>query len=234
MKSSVAFVAAVLLVFVIPGSAKAQADASAPRRLTLQEAVALALKHNHNVRITAYQVEEKEQAKDVARSRYFPALQNQTRAFHVTDSQFIQLPEGSLGSAAGVPIPNQPVTLNQGGHTFITSGTELDQPLTQLFTRVKPGNDIAAADLNATRANARDTQNKVALQVHELYYKVLIAQLQRRHVSTTDTPDPPISLADLRETVEMAGYWHGARVRLELGAHEITYFVEKRRGSASH
>jgi hypothetical protein len=32
------------------------------------------------VRITAYQVEEKEQAKDVARSRYFPTLQNETRA----------------------------------------------------------------------------------------------------------------------------------------------------------
>jgi outer membrane protein TolC len=202
MKSSVAFVAGVLLVLVIPGSAKEQADASAPRRLTLQEAVALALKHNHNVRITAYQVEEKEQAKEVARSRYFPTLQNQTRALRVTDSQFIQLPQGSLGSAAGVPIPNQPVTLNQGGHTFIVSGTELDQPLTQLFTRVKPGNDIAAADLDATRASARDTQNKVALQVHELYYKVLIAQLHRSAAETKIKADQDLE----SERVEQVKY----------------------------
>ncbi|MFZ1033796.1 MAG: TolC family protein, partial [Candidatus Acidiferrales bacterium] len=67
----------------------------------------------------------------------------------------------------------------QGGRTFITSGTTLAEPLTQLFTRVKPENDMARADLNATRANSQETENEVALKVHELYYRVLIAQLHR-------------------------------------------------------
>ncbi|MFZ0882921.1 MAG: TolC family protein [Candidatus Acidiferrales bacterium] len=44
---------------------------------------------------------------------------------------------------------------------------------------MKPANDIARADLNATRANSQETENEVALKVHELYYRVLIAQLQR-------------------------------------------------------
>ena len=43
-----------------------------PRHITLQEAVQLALKHNHDIRIAGYTVEEKEHAKQVAKSAYFP------------------------------------------------------------------------------------------------------------------------------------------------------------------
>ena len=163
---------------------RAQDGAATSRTITLHEAVELALKHNHMVRIAEFQVEKKQYTKDVARSAYFPAVRNESRAFTVTDSQFIQIPAGDLGSAAGTPIPNQSVTLNQGGHTFVTSGTGLEQPLTQLFTRIKPANDIAIADLNAARANTRETENEIALRVHQLYYKVLIAQLHR---SATET-----------------------------------------------
>jgi outer membrane protein TolC len=159
--------------------ARAQNHPAPPRHITLQEAVQLALKHNHLVRITALQVEEKQHAKDVARSAYFPTVRNESRVFNVTDSQFIELPAGSLGTAAGTPIPERSVILNQGGKTFVTSGTGLVQPLTQLFTKVKPANDAARADLNAARASARETENEVALKVHQLYYRVLIAQLHR-------------------------------------------------------
>ena len=167
-----------LSVFLVLTSVQAQ-DAATPRHITLQEAVQLALKHNHFVRIANFQVEEKQHAKEVAKSAYIPSIKNESRLFEVTDSQFIQIAAGSLGTAAGTPIPTQSVTLNQGGHTFITSGTTLAEPLTQLFTRVKPTNDMARADLNATRANSQQTENEVALKVHQLYYRVLIAQLHR-------------------------------------------------------
>ncbi len=80
---------------------------------------------------------------------------------------------------SGTPIPAQPVTLSQGGKTFITSGTGLVQPITQLFTKVKPANEIARADLDATRANAKQAENEIALKVHQIYYSVLIAQLHQ-------------------------------------------------------
>ena len=171
---------AVALLFAgasTPGRAQEQVATS--QNITLQEAVQLALKHNHVVRMAEFQEKEKQHAKDVARSGYFPTLRNQSAAFRVTDTQFIQIAEGSLGAVNGAPIPAQSETLNQGGHTFVTSGTSLEQPLTQLFTKVKPSNDIARADLNATRANANETENEVALKVHELYYRVLVAQLRR-------------------------------------------------------
>jgi outer membrane protein TolC len=131
------------------------------------------------VRIAQFQVEAKQHAKDVAKSAYFPSIKNESRLFEVTDTQFIQIPAGSLGTVGGTPLPERSVVLNQGGKTFITSGTTLAEPLTQLFTRVKPSNDMARADLNATRANSQETENEVALKVHELYYRVLIAQLHR-------------------------------------------------------
>src|ERR1700693_3406945 len=149
-----------------------------PRRITLPEAVQLALKHNHVVRIAGYKVEEKEHAKDVVRSAYFPILRNDSNVLRVTDTQFIGIPEGSLGTLGGIPLPSRSVILNQGGHTFLTSGTSLTQPLTELLT-IKPANDIAAAELNATRDKARQTENAVALRVHQLYYRVLIAQAHR-------------------------------------------------------
>jgi outer membrane protein TolC len=159
--------------------AQAQTAASAPRHITLEEAVQLALKHNHVVRIAGLQVEEKQHAAEVARSAYFPKIENESRAFTVTDTQFIQLPAGALGTVGGSPVPANPVTISQGGKTFVISGTTLTQPLTQLFTRVKPTNDIARADLNATRETAQETENEVALKVHQIYYRVLIVQLHR-------------------------------------------------------
>jgi outer membrane protein TolC len=145
--------------------------------------VQLALKNNHVVRIAGLEVQVKQHAKEVARSGYFPTITNESRVLRLTDTQFIAIPAGSLGTVGGTPIPTAPATLNQGEKTFITSGTGLVQPLTQLFTRVKPSNDLARADLDATRANEKETENDVALRVHEIYYQILVTQL---HESATE------------------------------------------------
>jgi outer membrane protein len=171
-----------LLLCGLAVSAGAQTTETAARHITLAEAVQLALKQNHVVRIAELQVEEKQHAKEVARSGYFPSVKNESRIFTVTDTQFIQIPEGKFGTVDGTPIPTQSATINQGGKTFVTSGTTLSQPLTDLLTRVKPANDAAQAQVNASRADAQETQNEVALKVHQIYYQLLIAQL--RHSAT--------------------------------------------------
>ena len=99
-------------------------------------------------------------------------------AGHVTDTQFIAIPQGKLGTAAGTPIPEQTAVLNQGGLSFVTSGTQLSQPLLELW-KVRSANDVAAADTKAMRNKAEETKNQIALQVHQLYYKVLILQTRR-------------------------------------------------------
>ena len=174
-----ALVVCVLLTPIHAAKLVAQ-EVKAPdaRHITLQEAVELALKHNHAVRIAAYKVEEKERTKDIARSAYFPILRNDSSLGRLTDTQFIAIPAGTLGIVSGSAIPERTAILNQGARTILTSGTSLTQPISELW-KVRPANDVAAAELNATRSKARQTENEVALKVHVLYYQILVLQAHR-------------------------------------------------------
>jgi outer membrane protein TolC len=152
--------------------------ATPPRHITLPEAVQLALKHNHDIRIAGYTVEEKEHAKQVAKSSYFPSIRNDSSFMHATDTQLIQIQAGSLGVAGGTPIPPVNAIISQGGKDFITSGTQLSQPLTTLL-KIRQANDLTQAELVASREKAQLTRNDVALAVHQIYYTILIAQAHR-------------------------------------------------------
>jgi len=152
-----------------------EARAPAPRSITLAEAVQLALQHNHVVRIAGYGVQEKERTKDIARSAYLPVLRNDSAVARITDTQFIGISAGSLGTVGGTALPERSIILNQGGRTLVTSGTSLTQPLSELW-KIKSANDVAAAELSETRSKAQQTKNEVALRVHQLYYRILILQ----------------------------------------------------------
>jgi outer membrane protein TolC len=158
-----------------------EAGSAQPRHLRLEEAVQLALKRNHAVRIASFKVEEDEHAKEVARSAYLPVLRNDSVFAHLTDTQFIGIPTGSLGTVSGTPIPNHTAVINQGALTFATVDTGLTQPLTQLF-KIKAANDAARADIEASKGKARSVQDQVALKVRQLYYGILVVQSQRRAI----------------------------------------------------
>src|ERR1700734_3171115 len=164
-----------LVTFVLSGarSFAGEPGDTAARHITLREAVQLAMQHNHGVHIAEYKVDELQHAKEVARSAYFPTIRNDSNFVHLTDTQLIEINAGTLGTVAGTPIPSATATLNQGGRDLTTSGTQLTQPLTTLL-KIRPMNDIAQAELKASRQRAQGTQNDVALKVHQLYYKVLI------------------------------------------------------------
>jgi outer membrane protein TolC len=152
--------------------------ASPPRHITLQEAVQLALKRNHDIRIAGYTVEEKQQAKQVARSSYFPSIRNDSSFMHLTDTQLIEIQTGSLGVLGGIPIPSSNNIVQQGGKNLTTSGTQITQPLTTLL-KIREANNMAQAELRVSREKAQLAGNDVALAVHEVYYKILIAQAHR-------------------------------------------------------
>jgi outer membrane protein TolC len=180
MKLNVApfLLAATAFSLYIAAAQEISNTAPPPRQITLQEAVQLALKHNHDIRIAGYTVEEKERAKQVAKSSYFPSIRNDSSFMHATDTELIQIKPGSLGIAAGTRIPPVDAIISQGGKNFITSGTQITQPLTSLL-KIRQANDLAQAELKASRAKAQLTGNDVALAVHQVYYQVLIAQAHR-------------------------------------------------------
>ncbi len=154
-------------------------DAAEVRRLTLTEAVHLAVSQNRALKIARLKVAENEQKKAGERSAYFPSITNQSNLLHITELEDIGIPAGSLGTVAGTPIPAQGAALPQGQKTFYSSGTMIAQPLTQLI-RIHQANRIAAAEVAVSRDDLKNAENQVALQVHSLYFGILIARLQKQ------------------------------------------------------
>ena len=178
MKRNAARVLAATAIFACLAAAQERGNGASPRHITLQEAVQLALHHNHDVRIAGYTVEEKEHAKQIAKSSYFPSIRNDSSFMHLTDTELIQIRTGGLGVAGGTPIPPVNSVINQGGRNLTTSGTQITQPLTTLL-KVKRENEMAQAEVKASREKAHLTGNDVALAVHQVYYNILIAQAHR-------------------------------------------------------
>jgi outer membrane protein TolC len=155
------------------------AGAAEIRKITLEEAVRLAISQNHVIKIARLKVEESREKKAEERSGYLPSLTNQSGVLRVTELQDIVIPAGSLGGLGGALTPPRSINLDQGKQTLITSGTTLSQPLTQLI-RIRQKNRIAAADVATSREDVKNAENQISLQVHTVYYGILIAQLQKK------------------------------------------------------
>lgn len=164
-------VAAMLAVALTCGVA-AQAQTQ-PRAITLDEAVALATRHNSAVKIAGQKVKETDSRVRESRASYFPSLVNETNLAHIANQQRIEVPQGALGVYPQIgPLPGSPVSLAQGKSNFLLSTTTLSQPITQFF-KIRAGVDAARAEAAGARADERRTEDEVAFKVKQLYYAVL-------------------------------------------------------------
>jgi outer membrane protein TolC len=154
--------------------AVAQQPSPTPMRLTLDQAIALALKQNHSVRLRSLSVEQMQSKKDEARSNYLPQIKTSGSVLHVTELEGIAIPAGAFGSYPSTgPIPSKPLFIDQGSATWYTGGVGLEQPLTQLF-RIHQANVAAKEDVLVAKTQLDQTQDAIALQVRQLYYNILI------------------------------------------------------------
>jgi outer membrane protein TolC len=150
------------------------------RKLTLQEAIDLALRQNHSVKSAHCAVAAEQQKRRIAQSTYLPTITNDSNLVHISDLQRVEVPAGAFGTIpGGAPIPASTLFLTQGTKTFETSGTMLSQPLTQLI-KIHQADKIAAADVKTSEASLTRTSSDVVFRVHELYYRVLATQMQRQ------------------------------------------------------
>jgi outer membrane protein TolC len=153
---------------------------SQERRITLQEAMDLALRQNHALQIAHYEVAAQLEKQRSARSNYFPNITNESNALYITNLQRIQVPPGAFGAIPGGPlIPSSTEYLTQGEKALQSSGTMVAQPITQLI-KIHQSNKIAAAELGVSKASLKKTSTDVIYSVHELYYRLLTTQLQRK------------------------------------------------------
>jgi outer membrane protein TolC len=168
----------VLALLVAAQSAMGQNNA--PMQLTLSQAIDLALKQNRDLKLAQLAVVDSQHKKEIARSAYFPHIKNNSEMLHITELAGVEIPAGAFGNhpSTGL-IPGQNLFLDQGSVTSYTSGTGLEQPLTQMF-KIRASNRAATADINIAKEQANQTENAVALKVRQLYYGILIAQLKQQ------------------------------------------------------
>jgi outer membrane protein TolC len=154
--------------------ALAQQPTPTPMRLTLEQAIDLALKQNHSVRLRSLAVEQMQSKKDEARSNYLPQIAAKGSTLHITELAGVEVPAGAFGSYTSTgPVPSKSLFIDQGAATGYTGGVGLEQPLTQLF-RIHQANVAAKQDVLVAKTQLDQTQDAIALQVRQLYYNILI------------------------------------------------------------
>jgi outer membrane protein TolC len=151
-----------------------------PMQLSLSQAIDLALKQNRDIKLAQLAVVDSQHKKEIARSDYFPHIRNQSSVLHITDLAGVSIPAGAFGNHPDTgAIPGQNLLLDQGGLTSYTSGTGLEQPLTQMF-KIRASNRAATADINTAKIQVDQAGNAIALKVRQLYFGILIAQLKQK------------------------------------------------------
>ena len=175
----------------------ALAGAAEVRRLTLAEAVHLAVAQNRTLKIARLKVQENVEKKAGERSAYFPSLTTRANVWHISELQNLEIPAGALGTVGGALNPAQTATIPQGETTLYSSGTMLAQPLTQLL-RIHQANRMAAAEVASSRDDVKKAENEVAVQVHTLYYGILVAQMEKKAAEQQTT----YAAENLRESEE--------------------------------
>jgi outer membrane protein TolC len=164
----------ILLGLMCAHSSTAQQNTSV--RLTLDEAIQLALKQNRSVHLRSLAVDDMRSRKDEARSYYMPQMKSSGSVLHITELAGVEVPRGAFGDfPATGPVPSKALVIDQGSDTGYTGGVSLDQPLTQLFG-IHQKNVAAGQDVLIARTQLDLTEDDVALQTRQLYYNILINQ----------------------------------------------------------
>jgi len=149
-------------------------------RLTLPQAIDLAIKQNRSLGLARLSVTDYEHKKEEAHSAYLPQIKNESGVLHITELSGVEIPVGTFGDTQVTgPIPGQTLFIDQGALTTYTSGTGLAQPLTQMF-KIRQSNRAADADIKTAKIQVDQAEDDVTFKVRQLYYALLIAQLKEQ------------------------------------------------------
>jgi outer membrane protein TolC len=143
------------------------------KRLTLTEAVDLALKGNSALKIARFKVDEKGKTVDSASANYYPHLANYSLYQGASESNLVTIPLPGIGA-----LPVERALTGQGSSTFFLNGTILGQPVTQLL-KIHEAVGIARSDQRVAEADVKKGENDVIYVVHQLYYGLLTASKQK-------------------------------------------------------
>ncbi len=155
--------------------------------LTVGQAIELALEHNRTLGIARLDVKHSEAQAAKTRADYFPKVSNTSEALYVTDLQGVVIPAGALsGLSSSVVVPPRTDRIGQGALANFVSGTELTQPLTQLL-KLHAANRAARSDVETAKLGVELTEEKLAIEVPQLFYTIQVARRQQQAAQEQET-----------------------------------------------
>ena len=157
----------------VAASASPQTPPAAPAVLTLDEAIALALKDNRGIAMAAMQVEQAERRLAAARTRRLPNLEVHAMAGTTLNPIRISFPAGSFGSfPATGPIPSTDTVVEAPRAISGNVNATLAQPLTQLH-RIGLNTKLNELNRENEREKLRAQRATTVAEVRRLYYGLL-------------------------------------------------------------
>ena len=161
-------------------SLRAKDPVSAVRRLTLDEAIDLAVKNGYMTHIASARLSAAEAHERGAFADLLPQLAVTGNSLRSSGRTTIVVPQGALGNeSSGGPLPSTDRRFDQGAATLTYTQFALTQPITQLW-RIHQAQGLAAAQSDGAAADRSRAVSDARLAIERLYASVLIAQAKAR------------------------------------------------------
>jgi outer membrane protein TolC len=169
-----------VLALAVSVPASAETAAAAPEVLTLDEAVALALRQNRSLASAALSVDRAEQKIGVARARRLPSLDFQGLAGTTLTPIRVTFPAGSFGTfPATGPIPSQDSVIEAPRSMSGNVNLSVSQPLSQLH-RIGLNTKLSELGRDVEQQRLRESRTEIAAEVRRLYYSLLQSESMLR------------------------------------------------------
>jgi outer membrane protein TolC len=168
----------------IPSRGASAQGVAAPSvtRLTIDDAVSLAMKQSYATRVATARLASAEAHERGATTDLLPQLSATGNHLRSSGRTTIVVPQGALGNeSSGSPLPAADKRFDQGAAALTYGQVSLTQPVTQ-FWRIRQAQQLASAQTMSAVAERARTEADIRLAIEKLYASVLIAHA-REHAA---------------------------------------------------
>jgi outer membrane protein TolC len=157
-----------------------KASATSVVRLTLDDAIALAMKQGYATRLANARLASAEAHERGAGADLLPQLSVTGNHLRSSGRTTIVVPQGVLGNeSSGAPLPAVDKRFDQGAAAITYTQLSLTQPVSQLW-RIRQAQQLASAQTMSAAAERARTESDVRLTIERLYASVVIARGRER------------------------------------------------------
>src|SRR5262245_41907341 len=159
------------LTLILTGAVQSATAASA-QKLSLDEAITLALAHNRTVANAAIEVDKAEHDIADARSRRLPSFTIESQASQLLQPVDVTFSRGAFGTIPGIgPLPAEDATIRTPAKLSLILDAQASQPLTPLF-KINLNVKLTEVTRDYGREQLRDARLALANEVRRVYFSI--------------------------------------------------------------